>query len=133
MLHSVANGLASGIAGKGPLHNALIESFVIHVRALIDFLYPNGPKADAVIAADFFKTQKEWEKLRPDQSEILTKAKRRAHKEVAHLSYDRQKVTPEEKRWNFLQITREIQEVMQIFLANINKNILGSSWEKLLQ
>jgi hypothetical protein len=130
MLHSLASGLASGIAGQGPLHNALIESFVIHVRALIDFLYPNRPKADAVIAADFFNTQKEWDKLRPDQSKILKKAKRRAHKEVAHLSYDRQKVTMEEKGWNFLEISLEIQEVMKIFLTNINKNILGSCWKE---
>jgi hypothetical protein len=132
MLYSLAGGLASGIAGQGnTLHNALLESFIVHGRALIDFLYPpNKPKNDAVIAADFFNTQEEWEKLRPGQSEILKKAKKRAHKEVAHLTYDRQKVTLEEKGWNFLEISHEIQEVIKIFLENINKNILGSRWKE---
>jgi len=130
MLYSVANGLTSGITGQGPLSNALIESFVIHVRALIDFLYPNGPKKDAVIAADFFNIQEDWVKLRPDESEILKKARKRAHKEVAHLSYDRQKVSIEEKGWNFLEISHEIQEVMNIFLKNIDKNILGFRWKE---
>jgi hypothetical protein len=130
MLNSMAGVLASRIAGKGPLENALLESFIVHMRALIDFLYPNGPKKDAVIAADFFNTQEEWEKLRPDQSEMLKKAKKRAHKEVAHLTYDRQKVTPEEKGWNFLEISQEIQEVIKIFMGNINKNILGSRWKE---
>lgn len=28
-MESVARGLASGVAGQGPLHNALVESFAI--------------------------------------------------------------------------------------------------------
>ena len=43
MLTSFAHGMGSGIAGQGPIANALLESFVIHVRALMDFLYNENP------------------------------------------------------------------------------------------
>jgi hypothetical protein len=96
---------------------------------MIDFLYPNGPKNDAVIAADFFRAQGEWEKLRSDQSEILKIAKKRADKEVAHLTFARQYVSKEKKGWHFLEISQEIQRVMDIFLSNIDKNKLGDRWK----
>ena len=128
MLHSTAAGLESGIADQVLLKNALIESFVVHVRAMIDFLYPNGPKNDAVIAADYFRAQGEWEKLRPDQSEILKKAKKRADKEIAHLTYARQYVSKEKKGWHCLKISHEIQGITDIFLSNIDKNKLGDRW-----
>jgi len=52
MLTSLARGIASGIAGQGPILNALLESFVVHVRVLMDFLYNKSPKPDDVIAQD---------------------------------------------------------------------------------
>jgi len=36
MLVAVANGLALGIFGEGAVSNALLESFVVHVRAVMD-------------------------------------------------------------------------------------------------
>ena len=38
MLWSLANILASDNQGKGVIHNALLESFLIHARILIEFL-----------------------------------------------------------------------------------------------
>ena len=89
MLNSLANGLASGIGGQGPLQNALLESFAIHVRALIDFLYSEKAKNDAVIAEDYFNSPEIWIRIRPGNSDILRKARIRAHKEIAHLTYER--------------------------------------------
>ena len=54
MLQSVIKGIASGIAGESIINNALLESFGIHARAVLDFLYSNKPKVDDVIAEDFF-------------------------------------------------------------------------------
>jgi len=39
MFQSLAQGMASGIAGKGVINSALLESFVIHLRALSEFFY----------------------------------------------------------------------------------------------
>jgi hypothetical protein len=127
MLNSLANGLASGIGGQGPLQNALLESFAIHVRALIDFLYSKQPKNDAVIAEDYFNHPEEWVRLRPDSSDILEKARKRAHKEIVHLTYERLKVTPEMKPWHYLEIRDEINKIMNLFLTNVSKEFLGNS------
>jgi hypothetical protein len=125
----LASGLSSGIFTQEPVNNTLLESFATHVRALIDFLYSEKPRNDAVIAEDYFTSAKKWEKLRPIISEALTNSRLRAHKEIVHLSYDRLKVTPESKPWRFLEIRDEINRVMNIFLNNVNKELLGKIWD----
>jgi len=128
MLTSVANGLASGIAGQGPIANALLESFVIHVRAIMDFLYAEKPQSDDVIAEDFFVSPEQWTRIRPALSDVLSQAKRRAGKEVAHLTYARLDVTPESKGLRFIEIAKEVAAVVDIFLKNVPKEKLGSAW-----
>jgi hypothetical protein len=130
MLLSVAQGLASGIAAQGWLANALLESFVIHFRGLLDFFYPPATvKYDDVIAADYFDDPNEWERIKPSPlSTTLSQAKTRAHKEVAHLTYARLEVTPEQKGWAFVDIANEMHSLMELFLKNVPKNRLGSRW-----
>src|SRR2546428_6664644 len=36
------------------IHNALLESSMIHARSLIDFLYDENPSSSDVVADDFF-------------------------------------------------------------------------------
>ena len=129
MLSSLAHGMGSGIAGKGPIANALLESFVIHVRVLMDFLYNESPHPDDVIAEDYFSFPDEWRNMRPPLSKLLRQAKRRAGKEVAHLTYARLDVTPETKPWLFVQIANEISTVIKVFIENVPKSKLGKRWE----
>lgn len=129
MLSSLANGIASGIPGQGPIANALLESFVIHVRAIMDFLYADNPQADDVVAEDFFGDPEQWKTTRPALSQSLSQAKRRAGKEIAHLTYARLNVTPETKPWSFVQIANEISTVMSVFLQNVPKDKMGSQWK----
>ena len=128
MLTSIAHGIGSGIAGQGPIANALLESFVIHVRALMDFLYNDNPQPDDVIAEDYFSSADEWRKMRPELTELLKLSKRRAGKEVAHLTYARLEVTPETKPWPFVQIANEITSVINVFLKQVSKAKLGKQW-----
>ena len=74
MLTSLAHGIKSGIAGEGPIANALLEAFVTHVRVLIDFLYNESPQPDDVIAEDF-KTA--FPRLRIDETSYLVIATRK--------------------------------------------------------
>jgi hypothetical protein len=130
MLVAVANVLALGIFGEAPVNNALLESFVIHVRALMDFLYaPENAQADDVLAEDFFQSPELWTNLRPTLSELLSEAKRRAGKEIAHLTYARLHVTPETKPWHFVQIANELSAVINVFLQNVSRDKLGSQWQ----
>jgi hypothetical protein len=126
MFNVLAKGILLGLIEKGPLQNAMLESFIIHLRVLIGFFYPNQAKNDEIIAYDFFESPDAWNNLRP-KSNILENEKNRAHKEVAHLTYKR-KIKSEEKQWNVLEIYREISNLIKIFYENINKDLLGSRW-----
>ena len=119
------------ICGEDWLVNALLESFVIHFRALLDFFYPPANvKNDDVLAGDYFDDSEAREKIRPQLSEALSRAKTRVHKEIAHLTYARLDVTPEKKGWAFIELANEMKNVMEIFLRGVPNTRLGSRWPK---
>jgi hypothetical protein len=99
------------------LSNVLIESFVVHLRNVIDFLYLDRPKATDVVAADFFDPGA-WERLRPAISGTLETARVRANKEMAHLTTDRIAGSPPEKAWDFSSLATEIRLLMRLVARN---------------
>ena len=129
MFISLANGMATGLIGEGPLGNATLEAFTVHARILLDFLYAEKPQADDVIAEDFFSDPAIWLRGRPDKSELLASVHRRVAKEVAHLTYARLEVTPETKPWHFAQLAAEVDAAFAKFLSMVPLQVLGSKWE----
>ena len=127
MLMDLAHQLVSGKLEKGStLHNASVEAFVIHVRNVMDFLYPpKSLKPDDVVAEDFLLG---WESIRPDITATLDRARQRAGKEIAHLTYARLAVTPETKPWPLVEITRDISSALHPFLQNVPKEKLHEDW-----
>jgi hypothetical protein len=70
---------------------ACLEVFAIHLRTLLDFLYMDARSArdSDVIAADFFASEKaaiDWAAKRGAIPDTLRDAKRRADKQVGHLT-----------------------------------------------
>lgn len=104
-------------ADAARLHNVLIESIVVHLRNVIDFLYLDKPKATDVVAADFFAPGA-WEGLRPAISVTLEAARVRANKEVAHLTTDRITGSPPEKAWDFTSLANEIRPLMRLVVQH---------------
>ena len=129
MFRSLAKGLASDIAGKSVIGNALLESFLMHVRVLIDFFYNDNPRDDDIIAEHFFPIPNEWINIRTTKSKTLCEAKNRAHKLLAHLTYTRLSTTLDTKKWDLIKITNEIENVLQVFLQRVPKDLLGSRWK----
>lgn len=126
MLISSARGLACDITGMSTIHNALVESFLIHVRLLIEFLYKDKRYKDNVMAADFFSPPEKWRAIRPVKSKLLDETVEGAHKLLAHLSYTRLQV---KKTWPCMEIAKEIETVLNVFLQNVSKDLLGSRWK----
>lgn len=124
MLIAIANGLKSNVAGQGPIANALLESFIIHTRNLVNFFYNDNPKKDDIVAIDFFSSPDEWIKNRPSQPEVLESAKDRAEKELAHLTWKRISHIVESKQWQYVEIQDEIKRVMNIFLQKVSKELI---------
>lgn len=130
MFTSLAHGLASGISGQSVINNALLESYTIHARILLDFLYAAKPKEDDVIAEDFFDDPVKWHSARLQKSEKIQFVHGRVGKEVAHLTYARQDVTPETKPWPFIEIANEVNAVFAQFLNLAPLELLGSRWDE---
>ncbi len=128
MLNSVAQAMVMDFAGAGVLNNAILKSFAVHVRGLIFFLFPENPKPDDVLATHFVSDPAAFEAARGLKSEILKKAQSRAGKEVAHLTYERLKVTAETKPWPFVEIATEVNRVMKIFLQHADQSKLSEAW-----
>ncbi|HIC92534.1 MAG TPA: hypothetical protein EYP21_10890 [Syntrophaceae bacterium] len=133
MFLRLANGMGSGVFGQGVLNNALLESFTVHTRILLDFLYAERPQKDDVIAEDFFEDPSIWINARPPKSDTLQKVHRRVAKEVAHLTYARQDVTPETKPWPFVEIANEVNTIFSKFLSLIPLELLGPRWNDYIE
>jgi hypothetical protein len=97
--------------------NALLESFAVHTRNLVAFLYEGSPKDVDVVAADFCLPGG-WKAIRPRKSQSVRVADDRASKEIAHLTTARMAGNPPEKDWHFDRLTREILRLLKIFADN---------------
>ena len=128
MLETLAKGLASGVLGQGALANAALEAFVLHVRVVLDFLYIDKPQPDDVVAQHFLSDGVAWKDVRPKMSTELHKARARAGKEVAHLTYSRLEVTAQTKLWPFAAIANEVGAAFQVFLRHAQRDSLDKVW-----
>lgn len=121
------------------LKNALVESFAVHCRAMIFFLFghldgiaANGvsegfakPRSTDVLAVDFCYG---WSSTCPAPSEVLVRAKRQADKHVAHITTDRREVNQPgsgiESVWRIGEVAAEIAKVMDSFLRTAPANVI---------
>jgi hypothetical protein len=98
-------GLAEMIAlgqTDGLVKNAILDSFLIHTRALLSFFYAYNPHKNDAIAEDYFSSSEEWINMRPIKSDYLEGVHNRISKSVAHISYVRNKSS-----WDCSKIARE--------------------------
>ena len=114
------------------LENAMVESFVIHLRNLISFLYSERVESKDIVAADFFQDANAWYQRRPTISQSLKKARERSHKEVVHLTTDRIAEKTPEKEWPVSKLVGEIQRLMRLFANLASPQRLDRSVNELL-
>ncbi|MBI2097447.1 MAG: hypothetical protein HYT46_00720 [Candidatus Vogelbacteria bacterium] len=110
---------------SGLLNMFAIESFVIHLRNLIFFLYPPPPpknhKNTDIYAKYFLSDPEEWKEV---ISESLKKARARANKEVEHLTTQRIAGAPPEKIWPVAELTEEILPILKSFCDRADRGKL---------
>ncbi len=116
MLWSLANILATDNQGKGVIHNALVESFLIHARILIEFLYKNGPYKDTVRASQYFTSDSHWKSMRPKKTDLLEETEKDAHKYLAHLTYTR---SQGKRKWPSIKIATDIKTILKFFIEKL--------------
>jgi len=130
MFNTLARALATGVFGDGAVNNALLESFTVHARVLLDFLFADKPRSDDVVAEDFFLTPERWPTVRGDMPPLLQAVEARVGKEVAHLTYARLGVTPEKKEWRFIEIAVTLETIISRFVENVPPEHLAESWKR---
>ncbi len=105
-------------------NNAYIESFGIHARCVLYFLR-DETKKDDMLATDFVENPQEWKEYIREKSEVLSNIlknlNKRVNKELAHLTYARLEVKPEEKGWGRREIAKEINTLFKEFLERVPK------------
>lgn len=98
---------------------ALLGSFALQARSLMDFLWDTGRRRpDDGRAADFFAAGV-WEGLRPPQEATLADVRERASREIAHITYHRTRVDPGEKGWPAPAIAGAIGRCLRVFLDHL--------------
>jgi len=113
--------------------NALVESFVNHLRNLLLFLYPYRVKHGGdVIARCFFVDPTVWKDKAPPETDSLRKARKRASQEISHLTASRRDVTDALKTWPAPDLMAEIKGVLDVFVDNASSTKLHSSVKDLL-
>jgi hypothetical protein len=97
--------------------SALLESFAIHLRNLVDFFYtqPVNARNDDLVAADFFDPPSAWNPGGIPKS--LADARERANKEVSHITYRRKSGSDPTKPWPVSDLFDEVYAVSTEFAA----------------
>ncbi|MEK7144785.1 MAG: hypothetical protein AAB794_02950 [Patescibacteria group bacterium] len=113
--------------------NMTVELFGLHLRNLITFLYPTRNQQDTdVYARDYFSDKGEWERIAPPLSATLDTARRRANKELGHLTTERIDGFQDRKKWGIASLTEEIVPILQLFCSSANKLKLDDSVAQLV-
>jgi hypothetical protein len=95
------------------MNNTQIESFMAHLRNLIEFLFTLNP-GDTDVAAVDFCARGAWN---PVITQTLSDARRRVNKELAHLTTERISGSPLRKQWDFTRLAQELRPHLQDFVA----------------
>lgn len=102
------------------MHNALFESFAIHTRTLFDFFYTEERKKykDDVLALDFLENRKVYKSTRTPKKELSYIVKR-ANKQIAHITYHRNKYNKKSKKWPTYKTVIKFEKTINAFLNNL--------------
>jgi hypothetical protein len=110
------------------VENACPESFTIHCRLILDFLYVDEPRVPTDAAAgDYFEDDR-WQKARPAVSERLDTINSRVGKEIVHLSYKRLDIPEDEKGWVVVSLGLELAGTLALWASLVPEHLQPEDW-----
>jgi hypothetical protein len=98
------------LGSEGFFHNAILESFLLHTRNLIDFFFGKDVDDD-VVATHFLDHPKEI--MKPDVLDIS----RKINKKLAHLTWTR--IKEEKTEWQITEIATAMNTIIDQFEASV--------------
>ena len=115
------------VSDDAAVTGALEESFALHVRNLDRFLYADDASVGAIAAEDFLGER--WSALRPERSQMLADVLAWAEQTLSPPVYARAGASRPARFWTLVQASFELQKVMDTFISNLPRNLLGSCWK----
>lgn len=103
------------------IRNAYLECFATHLRNLLEFFYiPQNKRhqADDILAEDYLKDSRTFKRNRTPFSQ-LKYATRRVDKQIAHLTYHRNRYNKRTKPWQFGRIHGQMLPTIQAFYSTL--------------
>jgi hypothetical protein len=117
MLRATSSMLEKQMYPAGILRNAIMESWAVHARVLLNFLSSESTHYDDVLAVHFFADRARWTGLPAQVLDNLGRVSRTVGIEMAHLGYARGHVVPDQDQWPYADLTRELNEALALFAA----------------
>ncbi len=110
---------------EGKLRRNLgIESFALHARALLHVFCPEGRIADDdVLATDFRPDPSKWPQ---SPGSALDTLRQRTGKQIAHLTWERLKLTAEERAWKVPDVFAALEALLGTFIGAVDRSLLGA-------
>jgi hypothetical protein len=125
-------GFAKSVLLSDPLQSIAVESFALHVRNLIDFIYPTQNRTDDVIAKHFCAGGRLPSGL-TTISPALKGIREQVHKQISHLTSLRPYHGDPKKRWHWLDIMRELMPRLREFITAASPDKLHPSVPELVE
>lgn len=133
MLRWTGRAMAVGLLQDTPAHNAFLESFTTHARAILHFFDPIGAKPDDALAEHFYSPPDLWATVRGPTSLEMSGLRRRASKEIVHLTYRRIDIPNNEKVWHTDRVLAAINGLVLKFAKTADPSALPADLRQRLQ
>ena len=101
---------------------ALLESFLLHTRVLLEFFYKDRPRDGDVLASHFVE---HWKVLRSPEPRYLLDHKHQLDKALAHLTLARVDYDRQQKKWNVTAIQEEVNGLIALFKLKLTEERRG--------
>lgn len=103
------------------INNALLNTFAVHSRNLIDFLYSRSRRKDYatdIVIQDYVETDVLTQNL-PAISALLEEALNKANQQVAHLTLKRIEYEKAGKEWKFVEVVKHVCQAFSSIAPHI--------------
>lgn len=114
--------------------NALLNTFALHSRNLIDFLYLRASCKDRptdVIVQDYID-QNTLSKYLPPITPLLQQTKEKADKQAAHLTIDRIQYAKSGKGWKVIEIAENIMKAFRAIAPFLPENRVSDPLKQMI-
>lgn len=110
------------------LANIYLDAFAIHCRNLLDFLYPKTRvRVDDIIVSDYISNPSLYRRSKTSKKDLRFTI-RKTDKQVAHLTFARNRYNDKSKKWPIISIGEKFHKTLSAFYDALPENRKQWPW-----